>query len=422
MKRLITIEDLYQLKFISDPQINHQGDFVVFSVKQIDEEHNAYYSNLYIAAVESKEISEFTQGHVNDIHPRWSPNDSDLAFIRTVDRDSQIWTIPSNGGEARVLTKLDEGNIGTFSWSPDGDWIAFEFRPTHPDWTSTARDEREVNGQSNPPRVITRLDYRHEGDGFLDDWTQIWVCKVSTREVTQITSGDFNCREPIWSPDSTQIGFLSNRSNDPINTPFKEDIWVSNVQGAPPRRIPSPNGYKWGLSWSPYGNHIAYIGSETQDDPWCGKNDRLWMVSTQGDICACLTEHIDRICENSTLSDVRGSGNQNPIWSPDGKHIYHLISDTGNTHIYMTDLEGKSSLLLNGKTDICGFTIDSIDKNIAFLASKPTEPSEIFIAQSTKAEKWSIRTQLTTLNSNLLDEIQLRLIDFPDVTVGPGDR
>ncbi|MGE3073409.1 MAG: prolyl oligopeptidase family serine peptidase [Dehalococcoidia bacterium] len=94
--------------------------------------------HIFVVDVGSKECQQMTDGDWDDTQPAWSPNGATLAFVsaRHADRDfdssSDIWTVPSTGGEARQVTET-LGARGAPSWSPDGTKIAHIH---HPDWPS----------------------------------------------------------------------------------------------------------------------------------------------------------------------------------------------------------------------------------------------------------------------------------------------
>jgi len=406
-KRKITIDDLCNLKFISDPQISPNGEWVVFSVKTIHKEKNRYFSHLYLGDIVAKRVIQFTYGETNDHHPRWSPSGNEIAFIRENDLGTQIWRIPRSGGEARSITGMIEGSYGNLEWSPDGNRVLFEFRPIHQDWTKDARKKREETGCSNPPRVITRLNYRKEGQGFLDHRKHIWICDIDSGNVTQITNGDFDCRETVWSPDGKWISYLANRSADPESTPYKEDIYLLRLDENLTQLLPTPTGYKWGLSWSPDGNYIAYIGSETMDDPWCTHNDRVWVVPVYGGPSRCLTLAQDRIAENVTLSDVRDSGNQKPLWAGNGKDIFHIISDRGSSLLYKVNQEGNSHQVIGGKIDISGFSLDHHARKMAILAGTSISTADIFIYEGDLTKPGTLTQPFTQINAPLFEKIAI---------------
>lgn len=414
-KRAITIEDLLYLKFVADPQMSPDGEQVVFTVKTVNPEKNRYFSHLWMVEVATGIVRQFTYGEVSDGSPRWSPDGKRIAFLRTKDKRTQIWVIPADGGEARRLTPLSEGSIGAPVWSPDGKRIAFTFRPTHPDWTQEACQERQEKGQSDPPRVITRLRYRCEGPGFLDLRQHLWTCDATTGEAEQITEGEYDDDGPVWSPDNHWIAFVANRSDDPDTKPYQVDLWLVPAEGGALQRIPTPTGYKKNLAWSPDGGHMAYIGCETQDDPWVPRNDRLWVVPFRGGPGWCLTGSLDRIVENVTTSDVReaGEAGQSPVWSGDGKRLFFLVSDRGNCHLCTISLdEGKLEPLIEGDLDVGGFSTDSEGKRFALLISRPTQPAEVFIARwEGKAGSQMAPSPLTQMNAPLLEKV---LLSEPD--------
>jgi dipeptidyl aminopeptidase/acylaminoacyl peptidase len=404
-KRKVEIQDLARLKFVHDPQISPNGDLIVFGVEQVDLEQNGYFSHLWMAEIETGNVWQCTHGQVNDRSPRWSPDGEQIAFLRTQDDDTQMWSIPRRGKGARQLVCMEPGRIGVPQWSHDGRHLAFTFRPTHPDWTPEARQGRAERGRSDPPRIITRLRFKCEGTGFVDQRQHLWTCDVTDGRAAQITGGEYDDESPVWSPDGRWSAFLSNRSDDPETRPYMVDLWLVPAQGGDLVRIATPHGYKRNLAWSPHGLQIAYVGSETTDDPWAARNERLWIVPIserprQSGPAQCLTLALDRSVENATLSDVRAAGDPGPVWSGDGERIFFLVSDRGNCHIYTVAVgTGKCEPLIEGALDVGGFSRNGF---LAALISRPTQPAEIFVANQRRE-----LTQLSHANASLLDQVRL---------------
>jgi dipeptidyl aminopeptidase/acylaminoacyl peptidase len=408
-RRPITIEDLLRFMTVGNPEISPDGGQIVFTVRTVDTEKNRYLSHLWLADVENGSVSQFTYGEGDDGSPQWSPDGKRIAFIRTRDKRTQIWVMPSNGGEAHQLTRMEDGDPGTPVWSPDGRRIAFTFRPTHPDWTEEAGKKREERGLSSPPRVITRLHYRLDGAGFLDMCQHIWVCNTDAGKAKQITEGDYNYDSPEWSPDGKRLAFVANRSEDPEAAPYKVDIWLISPDGGELKRIPTPEGYKGNLSWSSDGRHIAYIGVETKDDPWKPRNSRLWVVTVPEGGTRCLTESFDRPVENVTVGDTSVSfeGNKSPAWSQDSQRLYFLAGDRGSTHLYSVALaDGQPLALTSGAIDIGGFSLDSPGSALALVSGTTITPSELFTGRIAGNGRIQLR-QLTNINGPLLEELNI---------------
>lgn len=406
-RRSVTKEDLLQLKFTGDPQVSPDGRRVILTLKEIDAEKNKYWSHLWLYDVRDDALRPFTFGEVSDTSPRWSPDGMTVAFLRTVNDQTQIWVIPVDGGEARQLTELDKGSLSGLAWSPDSQRLAFCFRPTHPDWTQKARKEREACGKSTPPRLITRVWYRLDGVGFLDERQHLRVCDVATGEVQQITDGDADDDSPCWSPDGSKIAFVSNRSEDPAETPYEVDLWWVAPEGGKLHKIETPPGYKGGLAWSPDGSMIAYVGVETEEDPWVPQHDRLWVVSPEGGDARCLTAGLDRTVGNATLSDTREAHLESaPLWSRDSKRLYLLTSDRGSCHLTTVGARGgEPTPLTEGALDVAAVSADRDGTVFGLLVATPTRPAEVYLG-TLERDDLELR-QITRFNNLWLEDVAL---------------
>ena len=185
-------EDLQRLRWIADPQISPDGTRVAFTLVSVDAEADAYRTELWLADVGAPGLAApppralTTRGF--DSQPRWSPDGSQLAFIRKADdeADPQLHVLPLAGGEARALTTLRSG-VSTPAWAPDGTRLAF--LSGH----DPARDTAEAKKPKNAPaRVITRPEFRWNQEGFVDleHLDHLWVVGLDGSAPRRLTCGD----------------------------------------------------------------------------------------------------------------------------------------------------------------------------------------------------------------------------------------
>ena len=162
-------------------------------------------------------------------------------------------------GEARPLTDL-KGSFAGFEWSPDGTKLVCQFRLKDADALEREKDEAKKKlGVSY--RHITRADYKFDGAGYLprERW-HVWVIDAATGEATQLTEGDHDETEPRWSPDGQSILFSSNRSERPDMELDETELYLIPAGGGEMRQFVTRPGRKFGATFSPDGQHVAYFG------------------------------------------------------------------------------------------------------------------------------------------------------------------
>ena len=442
MPRNIAIDDFMKIQLVSDPQFAPNGARIACVVRRIDTESNAYKTAVWVVPSDNGEPRCYTAAETSASNPRWSPDGTQLAFLSDRQKPkSQIYTLLTDGGEARPLTKLEsEGSISGFRWSPDGSKIAFLFRATPADQSKEAKEEREKKKLSAPVRHHTRLSYRLDGFGYYDgEYTQVWLADVGTGVCTQLTTGDFDCGLPTWSPDSRTLAFLSDRRDDNDILPSNTDIYTVAIEKSSDEIlgmtaaksaansdlhcIPSPPGPKHALVWSPDETHFAYIGNPDAHDPWGTNNDRLFILPTAGSETAIdLTGHTDTTVGYGTIGDVHDTGAGDTVqWNADGSALFYAVSSFGDVQLTFVETAGGNPVVVSPTVhELGGFTILP-DGRAAVTLGSPTMPHELFVLHAPDAQHSSVRVvQRSQFNRELLSEVQIREPEAITVPNGEG--
>jgi len=366
-------EDVLALTGVADPRLHPDGNRVAYVVWSIDAEEREYRSAIWLAARDSSSRPRrLTAGEKRDSQPRWSPDGTRLAFVssRGDEKSSgQIYVLPLEGGEARKLTDLKD-DPAELAWSPDGTQIAFVAR---------VRDEayEEEDDRKRPPRRFRRLSYKLDNVGWTGDRRQhVFVVAVDgAGETTQLTHGDFEHGSPTWSPDGSQLAFVSARDEDWDLTTVSDAYVIRSDGSGEPRKISASDGSVDAVVWSPNGADLAVVYTPGVFD--FPHHAQIGILPAAGGEIRLLTRSLDRNC--SPFPSARS-----PAW--DGDRLVFLVEDAGNVHMYAVAADGSAGpeLLLGGEQLLTGFDVS--DGRFVHSASTSTTLPELYAGEERLTE------------------------------------
>jgi len=407
-KHPITIDDLFKIKLASDPQISPDGKTVAFVLTTPDLEGDKYSAHIWLVPSDgSAPARQFTFGDGKDRSPRWSPDGKQIAFASDRDKEKkdQLYRISINGGEAIRLTD-DANRPSAPVWSPDGTMIAYTSKVITKE-TKKANDQRD----ESDAKSYTRLNYKSNDEGFWDySWRQISVWRMADGESQQLTRGMYNHGSPAWSPDSKTIVFAANRSakadeqnwNDLWSVPAKEPA-LSLSKGGALKRLTRRKGPASAPSFSPDGKWIAFFGHENEYATVT--EAQVYVMLARGGKAKSLTTEYDRTLGSALATDLRSPEHapSAPQWSKDGATIYFTATDRGASNVYSISAKGGAvKPVTRGAHHIIGYSYAPATNRLAYIASDPIHPNDVFVATGSGAAK-----QITHINNEMLANVQL---------------
>jgi len=393
-------EDVFRLNYASEPQVSPDGSFIVYTHNFMDIMEDRRRSNLWRIDTDGKNARPLTTGAVNDKGARISPAGDRIAYLSRDDKGAQVFVRWLQGGETLQVTRLPFGP-GNLSWSPDGKWLAFTMLvPRKPATMGKLPPAPKGAEWAKPPVVVERSMFRFDGAGMLPEgFTHVFVVPASGGAPRRITDGDFNHNGAIaWAGDSRSLFITGNRHADWELDPFNTEIYRVGVDGGEVTAVTDRQGPDNGVTVSPNGKQLAWIGFDDQQMSW--QRSRVYVMDVDGGNRRELVPDLDRNI-------------QSPRWASDGKGLYIQYDDKGDTVLAYLSLRGKLTEL---SSDLGGLSLTRPYSGAAFaVGGKNTwaytrgdvhSPADIASGRGTGNPR-----RLTDLNANLVDHRRLAPVE-----------
>ena len=276
---------------------------------------------LYSVALETGARKELTAppGVERDTCPHFSPDGRSIAFVRYVSHGiSEVHIMAADGSNQKQLT-ADRRTIRGLDWSSDG--TAIIFSSLHQGaFQLMAIDRNGGASRQVPVSTTSAVDPSVSPKGNwltfteLEENWNIWRVRLTPGGMGKpelLLSSTGKNHSPSYSPDGTQVAFVSDRSGSP-------EIWVAGQDGGNVRRLTSFNGPWLGsIRWSPDGRTIVF-------DARPSGHSGIFTLPVTGGAPVPL--------QQDSFEERR------PTWSHDGRSIYFNSNRSGSLQVWKRSL------------------------------------------------------------------------------------
>jgi len=381
--RVPSIDQALEMQTASGPALSPDGQHVVYEVSRTNWKTDAFERDLWIA--DRVGNSHLLSAQVKSSSgARWSPDGRWIAFasdrpgqIAETKADSrQIYVIDPMGGEARQVTKLEDGVDG-YEWGPDSKTIAF----TTKDPLSKAQKDRvERYGE------YTVID----GD---EQMTHLWTVDVTAEPVAapakdktppsssatpappfgvpeahRLTEGDeFSVQGFSWSKDGSKIAFAASKDGE-LKNGGTTTVYVVSVADKKVTKLVTTPGPNTDPHFSPDGTQVAFVTADGAKYFFFA-NQKIAVVPVGGGQPKVVSGSFD---EDARLLD----------WSEKGIYFAALKKTAG--HLYRLNVATGVAEQVTHPDDVVanGFSFSKDFSEVAYRAATPNSGGEIYVAST----------------------------------------
>lgn len=408
-----------------------------------------YAGDLYTVSTDGGYARKLTNHDGFEMFAKFSPDGKTLAFTGQYDGNTEIFTIPAEGGVPKRLTttatlgrddvsdRMGPNNI-TMAWTPDGKSIVYRSRKqTFNSFVGQLFKVSVDGGISTELPLPTGgfCSYNSDGSklaynrvfrefrtwkyykgGMADD---VWIHDFKTKKTENVTNNVAQDIQPMWHGE--EVYYISDRDRT-------MNLFVYNTKTKATKKVtdfteydikfPSINGNKIVFENAGY-IYVFDIATQTKtkltikiadDFAWgrkkmvnAAKNIREMDLSPNGErvVFGARGDVFSVPADKGityNLTETSGAHDREVAWSPDGKHIAYVSDVDGEFEIYMIKQDGsEKAIKLTSNADTYIYSIQwSPDSKKIMWSDKMNRLRYLDVASKKvtevdKSKKWEMR-------------------------------
>ena len=389
--------DVFDIEYVSSPEISPQGDKVLFQRNFKDVMTDKNLSNLWIVNFDGSDMRAITTGNFNSFSPKWSNSGKMFTYKSNEEGRTQLYLFNLENNSVQKLTNI-QSSIGSVEWSSDDKYLLFNSFVERTEGKLIKMPKKPKGAKWNsPPIEIDDMVYRYDGGGYRRPGNnQIFVLPVEGGTPRQVSLLDKNPSSAVWL-DSDNVLFSANLNENSDFEPNNSDIHKLNIKTGDLKKLTTRLGPDRSPAVSPDGTKIAYLG---YDDKYLGyQQSSLYIMDTDGGNIKLISEGFDR-----NISNIN--------WMKDGKGLYFQYDSEGMTQIASISLNGRvkdivdelGGLSLGRPYSGGSYSVSSVGR-YAFTYGNVYNPADLAVGYN------GSKNRLTNLNKDLFDYKELGKVE-----------
>lgn len=376
------------------PALSPDGYSVVYSGRPLGETQ----FDLFLRSPGSVAPRRLTNDESSsDFMATWSPDGSEVAFLRLRDGDCGLNIASVVGGFANRVGDCMPGAISWLDWSPDGQYLAYPaFTDANPDAVQIHRLDR-LTGIAEPmqyPRVVDEHDVapRYSPDGQwlafrrgAYPYGNLYLMPADGGPLRQLALLNSAVHGIDWLSDSSGLVFSSNHLG-------RDAVFELNLASLDLQLIDWRAAH--GISIDA-GNMMAFSTNQADGNIWeypltatmesglgwftSTRNERATSVSPDGSNIAFISDRSGQpqvwmgnrnTGELLQLSNIDEGVPEDPHWSGNGRLLVYTVRQPVGSRVVVNDIQsGEVSVYLNRVQGLGGVVITNDAQHLVYAAN-----------------------------------------------------
>lgn len=260
---------------------------------------------------------------------------------RTDPEHKEIFVMDWDGENAKQITHHQTLSISP-AWSPDLKKVAYTSFAYHKNAKSRNADLFVYELDTGKRYLVSYRKGINSGAVFAPDNKHLFLTVsqggspdifrmgLDGEGLTAITKGPDGVMnvEPAISPDGKTLAFSSDRGTLEAGGKGRPMIYTMDTAGGSPKRVTWAGKYNSTPTWSPDGKRIAFAGFEKD-------HFDIFIINADG-------SKLERLTEALRVDTKRPSSNEDPTFSPDGRHIMFVSDRSGTKQLWIVNPDGTN--------------------------------------------------------------------------------
>ena len=375
-QRVPTFEEVLSLRGVNGVTISPDGKSLAWTAQTTDWNDNRYDTEIWFSKEGKKPFQLTNTAKGSSSSPAFSPNGMWIAFLADRGNKNQLYVIRTDGGEARAVTKEEEG-ISGFEWHPSGTKFII-LKPEKEDKSKKEREKRygsfETDDREFTLSHLWSLDFNPDLPDPSElpcyetaDSLKVKAGCIELPKPSRLTEGKFTVTSFIVSPDGKMVAFA--HQPDPlINSFVHSDISTVELSDNKITARVTNKSSDALEDWSPDSKELLFTSNLADTTSNFYTNSKLFVLNLDSKTTRQLAKDLDE--------DLGGF-----VWRPNG--IFASIWNKTRRPLYRVDPKtGNHGVFLNTPEQIYGLSFSRLGDRLAFVARNGNQLNEVFVTSA----------------------------------------